>query len=1137
MGYHNDKRFNVNLTIQGCEQSALIDTGASHSFLAEEIVHKLKINTKPMQALVHTVMHKSVTTGVCVLLIPELQTCIQFYVIANLQPHCIIGRLDLQRCKATIDINKNQLRGTFGQLAIETQYLGNSTGSVLTIDANDGPQTASVTPVTIDTGLAKPIACKLGRPPRHLLPALKGEIERLLALKVIRPSQSPWAAKPKMVVKEDGTIRLCGAYVPINDVTPRDQYPLPRMDDILERLQQFSYFAKIDMKCGFWQVPLAEDSISKTAIITPFGLFEWTVLPFGLRNAPKAFQRIMDEVLRPHIGKICEVYIDDIIVYGATFEECSTRRDTILQSIGERSFKLNPAKSSLTPTREIDFLGYHIAKGKIAARDIDIQPILRLPRPVTTKQLHSFLGLCNTYRRFIHKYAQIVAPLRDVLKHGTDLQWTSAATDAFNEIKAKLHQAPVLRLPDLNKDFILDTDASSVACGAILQQHDEDGELHPVAYASRMFTGRERNWPPRELEAFAIVWACDHFRHLLLGSPFTIRTDHESLKWVMNAQKGKIARWATLLSEFEATIIHRPGAQMAHVDHLSRTVINDDLEKELAERLSVKGVELEQTLETTREEDTQRQEVGTTNEQDKPSGEPSIRVLTELEINIQNIKNAMSTDTQAQTLIDQQVLSKREGLAWTDDSRIFVPAPMREAAMKEYHCRHQHHPGIQRTAAAIMRVFWWPGLRKDVTDFVRNCVPCARAKGGFERLQGFQGALRTSEACDVVEMDVIGPLPPSGEYSYILTIVDTLTKYAVATPLTDVTAPSIVRAVLNEWIHRLGAPRTWRTDNASYFRATLTQDFLSSFGSQWVFSAPAHPQSHGGIEAFNRYLQTQLRLVDHPQAWAARLTQATWLHNRTTHTTTQHTPLNLLLGREDTSPVDYELTHAMQDLQERHQLILAARQEALDRQEARQHLSAQQANEHRRDTHVRPGQYVCVRLHNPESKLHLPFSQPYRVVSSEARRVQYWTGTSMREADVENVHVLPDWTPAQAEDAHIQPDPSTTHSQATPALQPQLASREHDSLPANIQSPHQQFPVREPLRGTEEEVESIDTSDLFTTPESRPHTPPRRRPQIEDVPERPRVRLVPPTSLPAARPTRRRWKPKDPAESDLSDGE
>eukprot|EP01054_Gregarina_sp_Poly1_P005646 Gregarina_sp_Poly_1__5645@NODE_297_length_9827_cov_119_211168_g245_i1_p4_GENE_NODE_297_length_9827_cov_119_211168_g245_i1NODE_297_length_9827_cov_119_211168_g245_i1_p4_ORF_typecomplete_len370_score15_31RVT_1/PF00078_27/3_2e18DUF1177/PF06675_11/0_38_NODE_297_length_9827_cov_119_211168_g245_i178838992 len=293
---------------------------------------------------------------------------------------------------------------------------------------------ALVPPVKIDTGDSKPIAVKRARLPPALLKPLRQELDRLLALGIITPSKSPWAARPRIVSKPDGTIRLCGNYIPLNNKTIKYRYPLPRIDDIIDKLGSYSWFITLDLASGFWQIPLDLESRQKTAFITPFGLFEYTVLAFGLTNAPGEFECIMETVLEPALREEkCLVYVDDIIIMGHSAQETLENLYVVLNLLHRRKFRLQQQKSHFRPSTTTQFVGYTISNAQITPLNNKIKPILAIKLPSTATQIRSFIGLVNTYRKFIPKFATYAHQLRSIIdeKNNTLGPWTPQALRAF----------------------------------------------------------------------------------------------------------------------------------------------------------------------------------------------------------------------------------------------------------------------------------------------------------------------------------------------------------------------------------------------------------------------------------------------------------------------------------------------------------------------------------------------------------------------------------------------------------------------------------------------------------------------------------------------------------------------------------
>ncbi|KAG1514733.1 hypothetical protein G6F45_011487 [Rhizopus arrhizus] len=400
---------------------------------------------------------------------------------------------------------------------------------------------------------------------------LEQEIDKYCKLGVISPSNSPWAAPVILVKKKNGEYRMVIDYRKLNAVTKKDSYPLPRIDDLLDTLGKASIFSALDMRAGFHQVPLEEESKELTAFTTKYGVYHYNTLPMGLVNSPATFQRLIDLCFRPLINKCLVAYIDDLNIYSRNNDDHLQHLEQVFNCIKIANLKLNPEKCFFFKNH-LKFLGYIITKEGIQTDPSKIQKIIDYPIPQTVTQIRGFLGLASYYRRFIKNFAAIARPLHDQTKTLKKIPWTDKTTQSFLTLKGLLTTAPVLSRPDFSKPFILVTDASKLGLGCILTQLDADGKEHPVIYASRSLKSSEVNYAATKLECLAVVWAVKMFRPYLLGEKFTIMTDHSALTGLLKAKNptGILARWIAILSEYEYEIKYRPGRVNESADFLSR---------------------------------------------------------------------------------------------------------------------------------------------------------------------------------------------------------------------------------------------------------------------------------------------------------------------------------------------------------------------------------------------------------------------------------------------------------------------------------------------------------------------------------------------------------------------------------------
>ena len=400
---------------------------------------------------------------------------------------------------------------------------------------------------------------------------LQTEIAKMEANGIVRKSTSPWASPVVIVDKKGGEKRICIDYRKLNAVTKSDAYPLPRIDDMLESFGQAKWFTTLDLASGYWQVAMHERDIEKTAFVTPFGLYEFLVMPFGLSNAPGTFQRLMNRVLQDFLGDFVAVYLDDVIIYSkGSFEQHMDHLSQVFRALREANLKIKLKKCYFT-LPNIHFLGHVVGRDGIKPDPEKIEKVKNYPVPRNLTQLRSALGLFSYYRKFIKDFSRIAKPMTQLLKKGISYIWTEKQQIAFDRLREMLIKAPILSYPDFDKPFVIYTDASGIGLGAVLSQI-KDKKEHVIAYASRSLVSAEKNYSVTDQECLAVVWAIKKFQHYLGLKPFTIVTDHSALKWLQTSKMptGRRARWVMELQQYDFVIKHRPGKTNNNADALSR---------------------------------------------------------------------------------------------------------------------------------------------------------------------------------------------------------------------------------------------------------------------------------------------------------------------------------------------------------------------------------------------------------------------------------------------------------------------------------------------------------------------------------------------------------------------------------------
>ena len=400
---------------------------------------------------------------------------------------------------------------------------------------------------------------------------LHDEVQYLLKHDFIEPSKSNWSSPCILVPKPDGTYRMCTDYRKVNNATKTDTFPIPRIDNCIDRIGNAKYITKIDLLKGFYQVPLTERAKELSAFVTPDGLFQYKVMPFGMKNAPATFQRLINNVISGIDG--CEAYIDDVLIYSDTWEEHLAILRTFFERLSSAMLTVNLAKSEFGCAR-VNYLGHIVGQGQVKPIDAKISAISSFPKPENKKQLMRFLGMSGYYRKFCPNFSSISEPLTQLLRKNVKFVWSNGCDKAFEELKAILESAPVLAAPNFDSQFKLAVDASDVAAGGVLLQESQDGVDHPVCYFSRKFNKNQRNYSTIEKECLALILALQHFEIYVTASsqPIIVFTDHNPLKFIhkMKDKNQRLLRWSLTLQGYNLDIRHIKGKDNLIADCLSR---------------------------------------------------------------------------------------------------------------------------------------------------------------------------------------------------------------------------------------------------------------------------------------------------------------------------------------------------------------------------------------------------------------------------------------------------------------------------------------------------------------------------------------------------------------------------------------
>lgn len=760
----------------------------------------------------------------------------------------------------------------------------------------------------IDTGNATPIRTPPRRIPIHWQGELQKLIEEMLEKGVIRPSTSPWAAPVVLVKKKDGSFRLCVDYRRLNGVTRKDAFPLPRIDDLFDALGGSAYFSTLDLVSGYWQVEVDESDRAKTAFVVPSGLYEFQTMPFGLSNAPATFQRLMQKVLHELIPHKCLVYLDDVIVHGKTKDEHLNNLAEVLTCLIKVGLKLQPTKCHFLQ-KEVAYLGHIISETGIRTDPRKTEQVRAWPTPTSVEELRSFLGLASYYRRFIKGFSEVAAPLNALLQKGCIFDWSIECQAAFDRLRDSLCTNPVLVFPDLSAhagEFVLDTDASDQAIGAVLSQKGSDGRERVVSYSSRTLTSRERNYCTTRKEMLALVFFIKQHRHYLLGRKFVVRTDHQSLKWLQNFRdpEGQIARWQQQLQEYDFECHHRPGKQHGNADALSRIPLRDhgDCPSCITQHVALVNL--------------QGAEYGRW--QEAQASDPDISLIydklrsggdkpTPKEMEGKSYEARCLWAMWDRLAIEEGVLVFDFGPTYV--RRVVVPQPLVTEVLSELH-QQLGHAGVNKLETAARRRFWWPHQRRDIMNFCQTCERCATFKSPRIAHKAPLQSVTAGYPNEIVGADLIGPLPetPRGN-RYILVMVDYFTKWCEAVPIAQADTVTVATAMTNHWVCQWGAPGQLHSDRGSCFESSLVQETCRVLGIDKTRTTAYHPQGNGQVERTNRSLKSLLRaFVDQNiYDWDILLPKCLLAYRSTVHSSTGQTPSLMWTGREVRLPTDVRL--------------------------------------------------------------------------------------------------------------------------------------------------------------------------------------------------------------------------------------
>ena len=740
--------------------------------------------------------------------------------------------------------------------------------------------------------------------PYRTSPENKQEIERqvkeMCDLGLVEPSLSPWASPVVLVKKKDGSMRFCVDYRKLNAVTKKDSFPLPLINDVLDSLHGTNYFTTLDMKSGYFQIQLDPATKEKTAFVTHNDLLHFKVLPFGLTNSPATFQRLMGHILRGLEYTCALIYIDDTIIFSKTVDEHLGHIEEVFKRLRDANLRLNPKKCKFAK-QELEYLGHIVTPQGIKPCPSKIKAIESYPVPKNVKQLRSFLGLANYYRRFIKDFAKIAHPLNQLTKKFVKFGWTISCQEAFDLLKRALISEPILAYPDFTREFHVTVDSSSTALGMTLSQFSNNGVERVIAYNGRNLSNAEVNYSTTEREALALVEAIKKYQPYLHGRKFTVHTDHQPLQWLTKIKEPlpKLARWSLYLQQFTFTVSYLPGKENSHADGLSRREY-DKCELFAMSKRTQPDTSL-QVIEAQRRDRELSDLISYLESHELPDDEKIARKLLMMEDYFY-----LGDDGLLYRIENKTSRNLSEPI-----SQLVIPTSMRYEILSN---AHDHvtggHLGTHKTYQKLRARYWWKGMFKDTDHWCKSCIDCSMKKSPRNKHKAPLLPIPVGGAFDRVAVDIIGPLKTTTKGNkYIIVFMDYLTRWPEAIPVPTIDAATVARVFVDEIISRHGAPIEILSDRGSNFLSSLFREICRIFKIHKLSTSSYHPQTDGLVERFNGTLIQSLSMyVNKDQTdWDLYIPAVLFAYRVTPSDATQETPFYLIHGRQCRLPMDVDL--------------------------------------------------------------------------------------------------------------------------------------------------------------------------------------------------------------------------------------
>ena len=862
----------------------------------------------------------------------------------------------------------------------------------------------------IDTGDHKPIKLRPYRAPLNKRDIIDKSVAEMEKAGVIRRSRSPWSFPLVLVKKKDDpNPRMCVDYRQLNKIIKQNSFPLPRIDDILDKIGKSKYFSTLDLKSGYWQVLVDEKDIEKTAFVTQKGLYEFTRMPFGISTCPQIFSELMAAVLEG-LEDVAIPYLDDVIVLGESVEEHMKNLEIVFDRLRKHGLKMKLKKCEFFRV-EVSYLGFIVSADGIKPDPSKVSAIQEMAPPTCVKEVRGFVGVVSYYRRFMPKLSALASPLYDLTKKNARFKWTSDCQTAFEKIKELIAAVPILAYPDTEKAYTLYTDASDNCIGAVLTQEGNDGEEKPLHFLSHRLSGSQTRWSTVEKEAYAIHFALGKLNHYLQDAKFTVKTDHKPLKYLLESpiKNRKIEMWALSIAGYPGCKIeYLEGRLNAVADLMSRSPgkikeeqsQNSDKndEVDISDKFFEIGV-----INSNRLSEKQKQIVEPNDKQERNEIEKGVGTCEGIDM-----QKAQENDPEIKNMKEKLLSGKAregekssfiiiEGLVYYISEvgeepclRLWVPKVFQKDVLEQYHDSNGHM-GVDKVYDTIRTKYYWVNLYKEITEHVASCLTC-KLRSGKNCPPPIRGMEVPAYPFAKVSMDISGPYPItlSGN-KYILSFVDHYSGWPEAFCLPDKSAQSVAHILLEYVFPRFGCPLQIVTDNGTENVNKIMKEVCGQLNIEHITTSFYHPQSNAKVERFHRTLHDILtkKLKDDVKTWDIHLNQALAAIRFNTSESSSFSPFFLLYNRDVVLPVDNILKPRRKYHGEDHHQIALENQHKYFTMVHKNVKRAQKrqrkyANKNKEEIMWEVGDPVLFKNHHKQGKLEnrwLPF---YRIVEKKS---------------------------------------------------------------------------------------------------------------------------------------------------------